>query len=243
MFTLFISDLHLHPSRPAIISCFVRFLNAQRGKADALYILGDLFEVWIGDDDPEPAYGRVRNALKECVDAGTPVMVMRGNRDFLLGEQFSADTGCRLIEDPARIDLYGMPTLLMHGDTLCTDDADYQALRKQLRNTAWQQQVLALPLSERRELAQQARELSGLNNRDKDPSIMDVNVHEVRRVINDSDVRLLIHGHTHRPGTHDYELGDRTATRIDLGDWYETASMLVVDPQGWRRQSVDCARL
>lgn len=243
MSTFFISDLHLHPARPAIIDCFVRFLKAQRGNAEALYILGDLFEVWIGDDDPEPAYARVRSALKECVDAGTPVMVMRGNRDFLIGEQFSLGTGCRLIEDPTRIDLYGLPILLMHGDTLCTDDADYQALRKQLRNSTWQRQVLALPVSERRELAQQARELSGLNNRDKDPTIMDVNLYEVNRVINDSDVRLLIHGHTHRAGMHDYQIGNKTVTRIDLGDWYETASMLVVDEQGWRRQSVDCTRL
>ena len=242
MTTLFTSDLHLHPSRPAIVACFLRFLEQQQGQAEAIYILGDLFEAWIGDDDPEPVYTPVRAGLRQCVSAGTPVYVMRGNRDFLIGERFGSETRCRLIEDPTRIELYDMPTLLTHGDTLCTDDRDYQATRNRLRDPHWQRRVLALPVAERRELAAQARELSMLSNQSKDEHIMDVNQDEVLRIIRKHGVDLLIHGHTHRPAAHRLRLDQRQVTRIDLGDWYSAGRALQVDPEGWRWLALECGR-
>jgi len=238
--TLFISDLHLHPSRPVILACFVRFLEQQRGRAEAIYILGDLFEAWIGDDDPEPVYATVRAALRDCIAGGTPVFVMRGNRDFLLGERFGADTRCTLIEDPSRIELYGVATLLMHGDSLCIDDQDYQAMRRRLRDPRWQRQVAVLPLAERRALAQQARELSALSQRGKSDYLMDVNADEVLRVMREQDVELLIHGHTHRLAIHRLRLDDRELTRVDLGDWYTAGSALVVDADGRRTLQPAC---
>lgn len=232
MATLFISDLHLHPSRPAIIKCFLDFAAARQGKAEALYILGDLFEAWIGDDDPEPAYQTVKTAIRSCSDAGTPVYLMHGNRDFMIGKQFVKETRCTLLTDPTRLDLYGIPTLLMHGDSLCTDDREYQALRSKVRDPDWQQQAGRLPVDERLALARQARELSALSKQGKEEYIMDVNQDEVLRVAEQHRVSLLIHGHTHRPGIHTVDADDRKITRIVLGDWYRTGSVLVVDKQG-----------
>jgi len=236
--TLFISDLHLHPSRPAIITCFLEFMVDQQGKAEALYILGDLFEAWIGDDHPESAYQPVKSALRACADAGTPVYLMYGNRDFMIGKQFSNETGCTLLTDPTRIDLYGRPTLLMHGDTLCTDDLEYQALRSKVRDPAWQQQVIRLPADERLMLAQQARSLSALSTQHKDEYIMDANQDEVLRVAEQYQVALIIHGHTHRPGIHSFKAGNRAITRIVLGDWYESGNVLIVDDQGWQFRTI-----
>ena len=240
MATLFISDLHLHPSRPTIITCFLEFLEQQQGLADALYILGDLFESWIGDDHPEPAYQPVKLALGECCKAGTPVYLMHGNRDFMLSEAFTSETGCMLLTDPTRIDLYGTPTLLMHGDSLCTDDTEYQQVRARVRDPAWQQQARALPVDKRLELAAQARALSAQSKQGKDEYIMDVNQDEVLRVIEQQQVDLLIHGHTHRPGSHTLEIGDREVTRVVLGDWYNTGSVLVADTRGQRLEKLDC---
>ncbi len=241
MGTLFISDLHLHPSRPAILDGFRQFLQRQAADAEALYILGDLFDVWIGDDYAEPAFAAVLQDLRACTEAGTPVFLMHGNRDFLIGEQFAAATGCTLLTDPTRIDLYGTPTLLMHGDTLCTDDGDYQALRKKVRNPAWQEQALSLPVPERLELAAQARELSSLATGQKDETIMDVNQDEVQRVMREYHVRLLIHGHTHRPGNHEVDLGSSTARRIVLGDWYSRGEVLVINRNGLERLQIHAA--
>jgi UDP-2,3-diacylglucosamine hydrolase len=226
MATLFISDLHLHPARPAINRCFLDFLENIQGSARALYILGDLFETWVGDDHPEPTYTPVRQALQRCNRAGTPVFLLHGNRDFLLGEQFAAETGCTLLDDPVRIDLYGTPTLLMHGDSLCTDDTDYQELRARVRDPAWQRQALALPLRERLALAAEARELSAMTIRAKNEDIMDVNRQEVLRRFTRHDVTLLIHGHTHRPGIHRFEQAGRARQRIVLGAWYRQGSVL-----------------
>lgn len=167
---------------------------------------------------------------------------MRGNRDFLIGERFGDETGCGLIEDPTRIELYGVPTLLMHGDSLCTDDQDYQVTRSRLRDPHWQRRVLALPVAERQVLASRARELSMLSNQSKDEHIMDVNRDEVLRIIREYGVDLLIHGHTHRPAAHRLRLGERQVTRIDLGDWYSAGTALVVDPDGWRRLALGCDR-
>ncbi len=229
MTTLFISDLHLHPSRPHIIYGFLNYLQSIQGKVESLYILGDLFEAWVGDDHPEPAFLPVKKALRACQDQGTPVFLMHGNRDFLIGEKFTAETGCRLLQDPTRIDLYQIPTLLMHGDSLCTDDLEYQQLRSRLRDPAWQRQALALPAEERLQLAQEARELSELSSRDKDETIMDVNQDEVLRMLLDSGAERLIHGHTHRPGRYITEHNGKTLERLVLGDWYEQGSVLEAD--------------
>ncbi len=229
MATFFISDLHLHPARPAITQCCLGFLEEIQGTADALYILGDLFEAWVGDDHPEPSYGPIKQALNRCNRSGTPVFLLHGNRDFLLGEQFATETGCTLLEEPICIDLYGTRTLLMHGDALCTDDTDYQELRARVRDPEWQRGALSLPLGERLELAAQARELSALSNDTKGNDIMDVNHQEVLRMFANHDVSLLIHGHTHRPGVHRLDHAGRELRRIVLGAWYEQGSVLRVE--------------
>ena len=229
MTTLFISDLHLHPTRQHIIHGFLSYLQSVQGKAEALYILGDLFEAWVGDDHPEPAFLPIKMALQECQTQGTPVFLMHGNRDFLIGEAFVAETGCNLLKDPTLIDLYQVPTLLMHGDSLCTDDIEYQQLRRRLRDPVWQRQALALPAEERLQLAQEARELSALSSRGKDEYIMDVNQEEVLRTLAATGAERLIHGHTHRPGQHSIEHDGKTLTRIVLGDWYQQGSVLEVD--------------
>jgi UDP-2,3-diacylglucosamine hydrolase len=227
MASLFISDLHLHASRPDICRCFTGFLETL-DKTQTLYILGDLFETWVGDDHPGSTYAAVKQALKRCTDAGTPVHLMHGNRDFLLGERFAGETGCTLLEDPSVIDLCGRRALLMHGDSLCTDDGEYQALRKQLRNPQWQQQALSLPLPERLEMADMAREHSSLSSRDKDSYLMDVNQGAVVQVMDEHRAELLIHGHTHRPGIHQLSGNGRPRQRVVLGDWYKQGSVLTV---------------
>ena len=238
--TLFVSDLHLHPSRPAIIECFLTFLQQQHGQTEALYILGDLFETWIGDDHPEPVYQPVKSALKAFSDAGTPVYLMHGNRDFLLSEQFAAETGCSLLPDPTRIELYGTRTVLMHGDSLCSDDSEYQRLRSRLRDPAWQQDILGRPVEQRLQMAQLARELSAQSKQGKDETIMDANQDAIRRAVEENHADLLIHGHTHRPGIHTFINNDKEITRIVLGDWYETGSVLAIDPRGWQLQTLNC---
>lgn len=231
MATLFVSDLHLHPSRPRAIAAFVDLLDTLGAETDALYILGDLFETWVGDDHPEPAYAAVKQALRRATAAGRRIGLLHGNRDFLIGERFAAETGCRLLPDPSEIDLYGTRTLLMHGDSLCAQDTDYQALRTRLRDPAWQRQALSLPVAERMALAGEARDLSVNANRDKDEGIMDVDADAVRRVFDDQRIGLLIHGHTHRPAVHAFEHGGRNCRRVVLGDWYRRGSLLHVDRQ------------
>jgi UDP-2,3-diacylglucosamine hydrolase len=228
--TLFISDLHLDPRRPAITELFLRFLQEQQGQAEALYILGDLFEAWIGDDAvsaDEPVLAALR-----VFSAGTPTYFMHGNRDFLVGEQFAAMTGITLLEDPTVIDLAGTPTLLMHGDSLCTDDHAYQNFRQMVRNPAWQQGFLAMPIPQRLALAQQARSESGARNQAIDDYLMDVNQQAVEEAMRRHDVRQLIHGHTHRPAIHRFDLDGRDHTRVVLGDWFEQGSVLRVTQTG-----------
>ncbi|HFD79888.1 MAG TPA: UDP-2,3-diacylglucosamine diphosphatase [Gammaproteobacteria bacterium] len=242
MTTLFISDLHLHPSRPEIIDCFLDFLASWGGRAGTLYILGDLFEAWIGDDQPEAAYQAVKAALRDFTERGTAVRFLHGNRDFLVGTRFAAETGCTLLDEPARIDLYGTATLLMHGDALCTGDEDYQELRRRFRDPRWQQQVLQLPVERRLAMAREARELSVLAAQERDQRISDVDPGEVRRIMEQHQVRLLIHGHTHRPGSHRLQCNGASATRIVLGDWYRNGSVLVAEPEGLELQHHDCAQ-
>lgn len=236
--TLFISDLHLDPERPAATGLFLDLLQQQAGAADALYILGDLFEAWIGDDDDsEPGFS-VRNTLKSCADAGTRVFLMHGNRDFLLGDRFAAQSGCTLLDDPAVIDLYGVPTLLMHGDTLCTDDTAYQQFRAQVRDPAWQAELLGRSLEQRRAMARELRAASRAHTGGKLESIMDVNHAAVIDIMTRYGTKRLIHGHTHRPGTHDFQVNHEAMQRIVLGDWYEQGSMLTCNTEGCTLQSM-----
>lgn len=230
--TLFISDLHLDPERPAVTGLFLAYLDQQGGRADAVYILGDLFEAWIGDDDDAATGVDVCRAIRQCTIAGTPVYLMRGNRDFLLGESFARQSGCILLDDPTVIDLYGTPTLLMHGDTLCTDDTAYLEFRAQVRSVEWQARLLARPLEERRAMASEMRAASREQNCGKPESIMDVNNHAVTDAMMRHGTLRLIHGHTHRPAVHDLVVGGIPAQRIVLGDWYEQGSVLECNAQG-----------
>jgi UDP-2,3-diacylglucosamine hydrolase len=233
MTTLFISDLHLTAERPAINELFFDFLVREARRARALYILGDFFEYWIGDDALDQAeYQPIARALRALVAAGTPVSFMRGNRDFLIGERFEREIGCRLIEDPTVIDLYGQRVLLMHGDTLCTDDVDYLAFRKMTRADEWQREFLAKPISERDAIARGHRELSRQSTAQKAPEIMDVTQSAVVAAMRAHGVRHLIHGHTHRPGEHVFDLDGAPASRTVLGDWYQHGSVLRVTPRG-----------
>ena len=234
MATLFISDLHLEPTRPGITALFLDFLEQRARHAEALYILGDLFEAWIGDDDDAELGGMVADALRTLTRQGVPTYFMHGNRDFLLGERFAAASGMQLLPESVVIDLAGERVLLLHGDTLCTDDVEYQAFRAQVRDPAWRARILALPLAPRRALASQMRETSRQAARQKAADIMDVNPTAVDQALRAHRVRRLIHGHTHRPAIHHWTLDGQSATRAVLGDWYNQGSVLVGDVAGWR---------
>ncbi|TCT23565.1 UDP-2,3-diacylglucosamine diphosphatase [Thermomonas haemolytica] len=234
MTTLFVSDLHLDPERPEITALFGRFLDGEARGADALYILGDLFEAWVGDDDPSDAGAFVADRLRALVEAGVPVSFIRGNRDFLLGQAYAARCGMALLDDPTVVDLYGTPTLLLHGDLLCTDDTAYQQFRAQTRDPQWQAQFLAQPLAARLAFAAQARAASQarygeLAAQGMAETIGDVAPATVQAFFERHGVRRMIHGHTHRPAIHDEGHG---RTRIVLGDWYEQGSVLRVTPDG-----------
>jgi len=233
MTTLFISDLHLDPERPDITGQALDFLRTEARDAEALYILGDLFEAWVGDDDPEPEKRRVIAALRQLRDGGLPCYFMHGNRDFLVGEGFAAESGCTLLPDPTVIELYGTPVILMHGDTLCTDDHQYQAFRSMVRNPDWQRAMLARPLPERLALARQLRETSAASMAGKSMDIMDVNQGAVEQAMREHGVYTLLHGHTHRPAVHRFELDGHEAVRIVLGDWYTQGSALSWDADGF----------
>jgi UDP-2,3-diacylglucosamine hydrolase len=224
--TLFVSDLHLDATAPAAAEQFVGFLAGAARAADALYVLGDLFEAWIGDDDDDPWRAQICAALHTLADAGVACHVMHGNRDFLLQHGFAARSGCRLLADPTVIELDGERLLLTHGDALCTDDLAYQRLRGVVRQRAWQRRFLRLPLATRRALAGAARAGSRRHMRRVVPTIMDVNPQAVLRAMRATGVRTLIHGHTHRPGVHEFELDGAGARRIVLGAWYEQGSCL-----------------
>jgi UDP-2,3-diacylglucosamine hydrolase len=233
MTTLFISDLHLDPERPAITELFGRFLGEEARGADALYILGDLFEAWVGDDDPSEAGAFVADRLSALAKSGVPVSFIRGNRDFLVGEAYARRAGMRVLPDPAVVVLHGKPVLLMHGDLLCTDDVAYQQFRAQTRDPDWQARFLAQPLAARIAFAAQARAASkahqsGLQAKGTMESITDVAPATVAATFSRYGIDTLIHGHTHRPAVHEGEGG----TRIVLGDWYEQGSVLRVDAKG-----------
>lgn len=238
MATLFISDLHLDAERPAIIDLFLRFLAEEAKAAAGLYILGDLFEMWIGDDDDSVLGQQVSSALKKLSQGGVSVHVMTGNRDFLLGQRFAATSAAKLLAEAVVIDLYGMPTLIMHGDTLCTDDVAYQRLRAQVRSPQWQAQMLAKSLAERKLAASQLRLVSRQATQQKDPEIMDVNSQAVLDTMEAYGVRRLIHGHTHRSGIHEWIMKGELAQRIVLGDWYSQGNVLYCDAEGCRLQAL-----
>ena len=233
--TLFIADLHLTPERPQINAAFFTFLAGPTTRAQALYILGDFFEAWVGDDDlTAPLHNEVATALKHLTGHGVPVFLMHGNRDFLLAEAFCQASGATLIADPSVIKLDGENTLLMHGDTLCTDDVAYQAFRAQARDPNWQAAFLAKPLAERHALANALRAQSEQTKADKTPEIMDVHPEAVIAAMRQSGCHRLIHGHTHRPARHELKLDGHPAERWVLPAWYEGAGWLACDATGCR---------
>ena len=213
-------------SAPEAIEQFLDFLEVHAVKAEALYILGDLFETWVGDDDADPAKARVTRALRELTAGGVAVFIIHGNRDFLLGQDFCRRTGCTLLEDPTIVELDGESVLLTHGDALCTDDHAYQALRSSVRTPEWQRRFLALPLAARERLAHQARAGSQAHTARVVQEIMDVNPQAVATSFRALSLRRMIHGHTHRPAVHDTVIDGAGAQRIVLGAWYEQGSYL-----------------
>lgn len=230
MTTLFISDLHLEESRPDITEAFLGFLKDKAPGAEELYILGDFFEAWIGDDERTPLQEQIAAALREVSATGTEIFLMHGNRDFLIGNEFCSRAGATLLDDPTVVDLYGTPTLLMHGDSLCTADVEYQKFRANMRSPQWQQMILQRPLADRQQMARQLREISMAKNQGKEETIMDVTPEEVVKEMEAHGVQRLIHGHTHRPAEHELAANGQPAKRIVLGDWDTHVWWLKVQP-------------
>ncbi|MGR9114292.1 MAG: UDP-2,3-diacylglucosamine diphosphatase [Gammaproteobacteria bacterium] len=216
---IFISDLHISLEKPEITRRFLEFLKKRACNAAAVYILGDLFDAWIGDDDYTPPNNAIRKQLKKLTDSGTRVYLQQGNRDFLLGEKFCTETGITLLDDYALIELGGVPTLLTHGDLLCTDDIAYQQFREKSRSLHWQQNVLSKPLIMRLLAARWYRLRSHFHKRKKTLDIMDVNQATVESVMRQHGTTRLIHGHTHRPAVHNFLLDGKPAQRFVLADW------------------------
>ena len=230
MTTLFISDLHLDDRRPETTDLLLQFLAAEAGKADALYILGDLFEYWLGDDVLSNCARRVASALTSLSGQGVPCYFMHGNRDFLLRDTYAEQSGIQLLPEELIVDLYGEQVLLMHGDSLCTDDVPYQQFRSLVRNPAWQDDFLTKSPQQRLQVAMQARDASAVHKDKIETEIMDVNLAEVVSAFERHDVQKMIHGHTHRPAIHKLEANVKPAQRIVLGDWYTQSSVLRVSP-------------
>jgi UDP-2,3-diacylglucosamine hydrolase len=232
MSALVVSDLHLDPARPEVAAQFRAFLAAEAPAARALYVLGDLFEVWIGDDDPDPDRRAVIAELRALAARGVALYFLHGNRDFLLGTRFCEETGGALLVDPTVVELCGRRALVTHGDALCTDDAPYQKLRALVRDPAWQAQFLALSIDQRQALAREARAGSQVHTRAQPTMLMDVNADVVAAVFRGAAVDTMIHGHTHRPGVYSHAVDGRTCTRIVTGDWYTQGSYLRWDESG-----------
>jgi UDP-2,3-diacylglucosamine hydrolase len=238
MAVLFISDLHLDPARPEGIASFRDFCADTASGADAVYILGDLFEAWIGDDDDDPGLEPVIAALASLARRGTPCHFMQGNRDFLAGAGFARRTGCQLLRDFEVVELFGQAVLLTHGDLLCTDDVRYQELRRQLRDPGWQRDFLGKSVDERRSIAAALRLLSQSEMAAKAEAIMDVNETTVRETMRRFGVSVLLHGHTHRPAIHRFDLDGSPAERIVLNDWYGPGGYLRWDQTGPKLESL-----
>jgi UDP-2,3-diacylglucosamine hydrolase len=238
MTTLFISDLHLDDRRPETTALLQQFLQDEAVNADALYILGDLFEFWLGDDVPSKCSVEVAASLSSLGDKGVPCYFMHGNRDFLLQEDYAKLAGMTLLPEEHVADLYGEQVLLMHGDSLCTDDIPYQQFRALVRDPAWQQDFLSKTPQERLQVALQARDASTEHKGNVTMDIMDVNPGEVIAAFEHHGVSRMIHGHTHRPATHDLEVNGQTVQRIVLGDWYTQSSVLRVRPGSYELSGV-----
>jgi len=238
MATLFISDLHLEPGRPEIGEQFLAFLAGPARDADALYILGDLFEAWIGDDDPNPYYAQMKVAIRDLSDTGVPVYFMHGNRDFMIGDSFAADCGLTLLDDPHPVELHGEKVLLSHGDAMCTDDVEYQQIRVMTRNPDWKAMMMTKSVEERVAFAMQAREQSLARHATMEDEIVDVNQAAIEQTIREHGVDILLHGHTHRPAVHPFHVDERPVHRIVLGDWFEQGSMVEWDADGPRLEEL-----
>ncbi|EPL10563.1 UDP-2,3-diacylglucosamine diphosphatase [Pseudomonas sp. CF161] len=236
---LLISDLHLEQERPDITRAFLDLLGGRAREAQALYILGDFFEVWVGDDAMSPYQLSICQALRELSDSGTQIFLMHGNRDFMLGKAFCKAAGATLLKDPSVVDFYGEPVLLMHGDSLCTRDEAYMRLRRYLRNPLTLWILRHLPLRTRHRLARKLRNESRAQTRMKANDIVDVTPEEVPRVMQAFGVHTLVHGHTHRPAIHKLQLGEQAAKRIVLGDWDRQGWALQVDEQGFQLAAFD----
>ncbi|MEH0835132.1 UDP-2,3-diacylglucosamine diphosphatase [Pectobacterium cacticida] len=231
MATLFIADLHLSLHEPAITAGFLRFLRHDAVHADALYILGDLFDAWIGDDDPQSLHTTIAAELYALHQRGVPCYFVHGNRDFLIGKRFARQSGMTLLPTETVLDLYGQKILILHGDTLCTDDLAYQRFRRRVHNPLIQRLFLLLPLSLRLNVAAKMRAASQRENEKKSLQIMDVNQDTVRERLQHYQVETMIHGHTHCPAIHDLDLGGTSGRRAVLGAWHEEGSMIKVTPQ------------
>ena len=235
MATLLISDLHLQEERPDITRAFLHFLATRARQADALYILGDFFEAWIGDDGMSAYQRSIARALRELTDSGTRLYLMHGNRDFLIGKQFCRETGAKLLNDPSLVTLEGQRVLLMHGDSLCTQDLAYMKLRRWLRHPLTLFILRHLPLSTRFKLARKLRSESKAQTRMKAAEIIDVTPELIPQVLAQHGVTTLIHGHTHRPATHDLRVNGQPARRIVLGDWDACGWALQIDENGFQQ--------
>jgi UDP-2,3-diacylglucosamine hydrolase len=236
---LFISDLHLSAREEDKVRLFLHFLKAIASQADTLYILGDLFDTWVGDDDQHPPIAVIKQALYQLSASGVRLLVMKGNRDFLLGEQFCLETCATMLDDPARIELYGVTTLLMHGDLLCTHDFEYQQMRQQVRSPDWINPFLSQPLERRLELANDYRAQSRETNTSKSDEIMDVTQEAVETYLKQFQATRLIHGHTHRPADHTFSLDGTTVTRHVLASWQgDQAEYLCATSEGIQRKTV-----
>ncbi len=235
--TLFVSDIHLDVKRPAVADLFNQFLLKRAIHADALYILGDLFEYWIGDDAPHQEYQSTFSALKKVSRANTPVYFLHGNRDFLVAKKFAEQTGISLLGEEHVINIYGQNILLMHGDTLCIDDIAYQRFRKKAHSKWLQWIVLHLPISTRQSLAQHLRETSTQATAEKHADIMDVNQSAVEAAMQRNNINTLIHGHTHRPDVHEFKVNAINHKRAVLGDWYTQGSVISVNAKGLNLES------
>jgi len=239
MSLIIISDLHLQPHKPFLTEAFLTFLQKEAIECEHLYILGDFFEAWIGDDYADPFTEVLTSSLAEYTAAGHQLSFMHGNRDFLLGDRFLDQTGATMLPDPSLIEAYGQTALLMHGDTLCIDDVDYQNFRQMVRNPEWQAGLLAKPIRERLQMAQQLREVSKEKTQQKMGDIMDVNQEEVVRVMNKYKVNLLIHGHTHRPAVHKLSTKQGPSKRYVLGDWGKQGWFIRWDEAGIKLEAFD----
>jgi len=236
---IFISDLHISIEKTEITRRFISFLQNQAVNVSAVYILGDFFDTWVGDDDNTPPNKKIKQQLKQLTDTGTQVYLQQGNRDFLLGQQFCNESGITLLDEYTVIDLFGVKTLLTHGDLLCTDDIPYQEFRQKSRTTEWKQNVLTKPLLLRLLVARWYRFRSFFHKRKKTQDIMDVNQQTIILTMQKYNCLRLIHGHTHRPALHDFNIDNKPAQRFVLAEWKkDSAELLRWTPEGFKREAI-----